>query len=555
MSIFHASSSRAGWLTLLSVGAVVAVNVAGLWSIAVARRSVVEEAGRLFRLDTETRARALEGAIARSRVDVVFLAGSSAISRLGGSAPAGPRDAEWRRLGAEAALLIFLRGHPEIVHISVLVGKANPIVEAGWRGGVPMVWLPPSGTRAVVEMPSAETKAHVFGVFALDTHAATASALRLVAELDPKAMLTPVLAGAPESRQCRLADATGRWLTHDTREMADSARASSALSAETSVHASGWSSSSPWRLTCAESRAATVTLLEPLSQRYRLTVGLNLGVMGLTLLLGWLTVHQLRRRERLEGQAREETRVRELERQLFHSERLATVGRVVAGIAHEINNPVNAVINSLGPLDEIIKKIAADESSPATALANEAVEILAVVQRGAARTKAIVQALHGYARGDDSVQREVLLSRGVDETLGLLQHRMRQVKVVKDVEPNVRIMGFPGQIDQVLMNLLTNAAQAMGDKGGTIKVAASNQDHCVLLTVADDGPGIPKDVLPRIFDPFFTTKDVGEGSGLGLSIVHGIVERHGGHIDVESEPGQGTKFSISFPLPPAVRPS
>jgi len=105
------------------------------------------------------------------------------------------------------------------------------------------------------------------------------------------------------------------------------------------------------------------------------------------------------------------------------------------------------------------------------------------------------------------------------------------------------------------MNLLTNAAQAMGDKGGTIKVAASNQDHCVLLTVADDGPGIPKDVLPRIFDPFFTTKDVGEGSGLGLSIVHGIVERHGGHIDVESEPGQGTKFSISFPLPPAVRPS
>jgi signal transduction histidine kinase len=248
-------------------------------------------------------------------------------------------------------------------------------------------------------------------------------------------------------------------------------------------------------------------------------------------------------------------KLRRAQDNLVRSEKLASMGRLVAGIAHEINNPVNAVINSLGPLDEIIKKIAADESSPATALANEAVEILAVVQRGAARTKAIVQALHGYARGDDSVQREVLLSRGVDETLGLLQHRMRQVKVVKDVEPNVRIMGFPGQIDQVLMNLLTNAAQAMGDKGGTIKVAASNQDHCVLLTVADDGPGIPKDVLPRIFDPFFTTKDVGEGSGLGLSIVHGIVERHGGHIDVESEPGQGTKFSISFPLPPAVRPS
>jgi signal transduction histidine kinase len=177
-----------------------------------------------------------------------------------------------------------------------------------------------------------------------------------------------------------------------------------------------------------------------------------------------------------------------------------------------------------------------------------------VVQRGATRTKAIVQALHGYARGDDTVQREVNLARSVDETLGLLQHRLRNVKVVKDVEPKARIQGFPGQIDQVLMNLLTNAAQAIGEKGGTISVTAINQDAHVLLTVADDGSGIPKDVLPHIFDPFFTTKDVGEGSGLGLSIVHGIIERHGGHIDVESAPGQGTKFSISFPLPPAPRP-
>jgi two-component system NtrC family sensor kinase len=122
--------------------------------------------------------------------------------------------------------------------------------------------------------------------------------------------------------------------------------------------------------------------------------------------------------------------------------------------------------------------------------------------------------------------------------------------VEKDIEPSARISGFPGQIDQVLMNLLTNAAQAIGEKGGTIRLAARNQDDRVLLSIADDGPGIPPDVLPRIFDPFFTTKDVGEGSGLGLSIVHGIIERHGGHVDVVSQPGQGTKFSISFPLPP-----
>jgi signal transduction histidine kinase len=248
-------------------------------------------------------------------------------------------------------------------------------------------------------------------------------------------------------------------------------------------------------------------------------------------------------------------KLRRAQDNLVRSEKLASMGRLVAGIAHEINNPVNAVINSLGPLEEAVKRIASGEGGSPIEIAKEAEEILAVVQRGATRTKAIVQALHGYARGDDSVQREVNLARSVDETLGLLQHRLRSVKVVKDVEPKARILGFPGQVDQVLMNLLTNAAQAIGENGGTISVTARNQDAWVVLTVADDGPGIPKDILPRIFDPFFTTKDVGEGSGLGLSIVHGIIERHGGHIDVSSEPGQGTKFSISFPLPPATRPS
>jgi signal transduction histidine kinase len=243
-------------------------------------------------------------------------------------------------------------------------------------------------------------------------------------------------------------------------------------------------------------------------------------------------------------------KLRRAQDNLVRSEKLASMGRLVAGIAHEINNPVNAVINSLGPLQEAVARIAAVETGASVAtLAAEASEILAVVQRGAARTKSIVQALHGYARGDESVEREVFLARSVEDTLGLLQHRLRHVQVVREIDPDARIRGFPGQIDQILMNLLTNAAQAMGDRGGTIRVSAQSRDGRVLLIVSDDGPGIPADVLPRIFDPFFTTKDVGEGSGLGLSIVHGIVERHGGQIDVDSKPGQGTTFTVSFPRP------
>ena len=243
-------------------------------------------------------------------------------------------------------------------------------------------------------------------------------------------------------------------------------------------------------------------------------------------------------------------KLRRAQDNLIRSEKLASMGRLVAGIAHEINNPVNAVINSLGPLEEAVKRIAeVDPKGEVGKLVEEATEILAVVQRGAARTKSIVQALHGYARGEETVERDVFLARSVDETLGLLQHRLRHVTVEKDVDAEARIRGYPGQIDQVLMNLLTNAAQAIGSKGGTIRVRAQRVDARVHLVVSDNGPGIPAEVLPRIFDPFFTTKDVGEGSGLGLSIVHGIIERHGGQIDVDSKPGQGTTFTISFPKP------
>ena len=244
-------------------------------------------------------------------------------------------------------------------------------------------------------------------------------------------------------------------------------------------------------------------------------------------------------------------KLRRAQDNLVRSEKLASMGRLVAGIAHEINNPVNAVINTLAPLEETIKVIAAgakDDESASRAAA-EAQEMLRVVQRGAARSKAIVQALHNYSRGDEQRPRDLVLERSIDDTLDLLRHRLRNVRVEKTIEPDLRVSGFPGQIDQVFMNLIANAAQAMGDRdeGGTIKIAAARRATDVEITVADDGPGIPPDVIGKIFDPFFTTKDVGEGSGLGLSIVHGIVDRHGGRIEVESHVGQGTTFRILLP--------
>jgi signal transduction histidine kinase len=250
-------------------------------------------------------------------------------------------------------------------------------------------------------------------------------------------------------------------------------------------------------------------------------------------------------------------KLRRAQDDLVRSEKLASMGRLVAGIAHEINNPVNAVINTLAPLEEAIGVLAAGSiAEGAPAAASDAQQMLAVVKRGAARSKAIVQALHNYSRGDDQRVHEVVLARSLDDTLDLLRHRLRNVRVEKHVEPGLRIAGYPGQIDQVFMNLITNAAQAIGDRerGGTIHIAAAARDRDVEITISDDGPGIPPEVIPRIFDPFFTTKDVGEGSGLGLSIVHGIVDRHGGRIEVRSRLGEGTTFRIVLRVDAAPRP-
>ncbi|HYU14855.1 MAG TPA: ATP-binding protein [Candidatus Acidoferrum sp.] len=245
--------------------------------------------------------------------------------------------------------------------------------------------------------------------------------------------------------------------------------------------------------------------------------------------------------------------------QLVRSEKMASIRQLVAGIAHEINNPVNAIVNTVGPLEEAIQRIAGVEldggpssgadGNGASGPGDEVVEMLRVVQRGAQRTKAIVQALHNYSRTDDESVVEVDLNRSLDDSLELLRHLLKQsIQVERHYGAVGRIRGHAGQLNQVFMNLLTNAAQAVaGRDSATIRVATYEGPGAVTIEIRDNGRGIPPEVLPRIFDPFFTTKDVGEGSGLGLSIVHGIVERHGGSIEVDSKPEVGTRFRVQLP--------
>jgi signal transduction histidine kinase len=245
------------------------------------------------------------------------------------------------------------------------------------------------------------------------------------------------------------------------------------------------------------------------------------------------------------------------QQQLVRSEKLASIGQLVAGIAHEINNPVNAIVNTVGPLEEAAMSIDDPDANARAEAARDVREMVKVVQRGAQRTKAIVGALHNYSRTDDESVVDFDIDRSIDDSLELLRHLMKdRVTVVKKYGDVGRVRGHAGQINQVFMNLMTNAAQALGSTpNATIAIETRGDANGVDVRIIDNGPGIPPDVLPRIWDPFFTTKDVGEGTGLGLSIVHELVERHGGTIEVATLVGEGTTFTVKLPreIPASAR--
>jgi signal transduction histidine kinase len=264
-----------------------------------------------------------------------------------------------------------------------------------------------------------------------------------------------------------------------------------------------------------------------------------------------------RRAEALEaraGELREALeKLRAAQAELVKTEKLASMGRLVGGVLHEVNNPLNAVTNTLAPLEETIAGLAAAADPAVAAAAGDAREMLRVIQRGAARTRTIVEALKSYARGDPETMSEVNVLRSLDEALEALRPKLGTgagaIQVVKEIQPGIRVTGFGGQIGQLVSALLTNAVQALAPRGrGTIHVRMQRRGEEAILTIADDGPGIPADKLPHIFDPFFTTRDVGQGAGLGLSVAHGIAERHGGRIEVECPPGGGTTVRVVLPI-------
>jgi signal transduction histidine kinase len=259
---------------------------------------------------------------------------------------------------------------------------------------------------------------------------------------------------------------------------------------------------------------------------------------------------------------------------LLHSEKLASIGQLAAGVAHEINNPIGYIFSNFGMLEEyqaslfemlqayetfeagISEKIAIEplirlrEKLEIDFLKKDVPELMKESREGIERVRKIVQDLKSFSHSDSRFDWQLSsLHQGLDSTLNVVNNEIKyRADVIKEYGDIPLVECVISQINQVIMNLVINASHAIGPERGKIFIRTGRSGDNVWLEVEDTGSGIPKEVLPRIFDPFYTTKPVGKGTGLGLSLSYGIVQKHHGNIEIETEVGRGTKFRVTLPI-------
>jgi two-component system, NtrC family, sensor kinase len=233
--------------------------------------------------------------------------------------------------------------------------------------------------------------------------------------------------------------------------------------------------------------------------------------------------------------------------QVIEAGKLASVGELAAGIAHEINNPVAVMVEEAGWIDDIL----AEPDFPTDENLDELKRALRQIRTQGARCKEITHKLLSFARKTDPHEHEVDMNELLEEIISLCEQRARysNVKINKNFAGDLPpVLASPSELQQVFLNLINNGVDSIGANGGTVEVITRTEGKYVVVDVADTGAGIPKVNLGRIFDPFFTTKPVGKGTGLGLSICYGIIKKLDGEISVNSAVGMGTTFHVRLPF-------
>jgi len=230
--------------------------------------------------------------------------------------------------------------------------------------------------------------------------------------------------------------------------------------------------------------------------------------------------------------------LKESQEQLIQAEKLTSLGQMAASIAHEINNPLAGVLVYTKLLS---KKVAGD-----TFVKEEALGYLSKMESEISHSSRIIRNLLDFARQTEPMFRLVDINRVLEQALSLVGHQaqLQNIEVIREISPSLpKVMADFDQLQQVFTNLTLNAIQAMPD-GGRLILHTSVVDGQIRVDVQDTGCGIPKENLAKLFTPFFTTKEKGKGVGLGLAVIHGIIERHKGKVKVQSEVGKGTTFSV-----------
>lgn len=268
------------------------------------------------------------------------------------------------------------------------------------------------------------------------------------------------------------------------------------------------------------------------------------------------------------------SKLQSAQQHLVQSEKLASIGQLAAGVAHEINNPIGYIFSNFGTLEKYLEDVFAviqayTEAEPAVSdaavrqrlaelrkdtdlefLLEDIPTLMRESREGIVRVRKIVQDLKDFSHVDATQEWQFAnINQGIESTLNIVNNEVKyKADVVREFGDLPEVQCMASQINQVVMNLVVNAAHAIGAQRGRITVRTGADGEQVWIEVADNGSGIPAEVLPRIFDPFFTTKPIGKGTGLGLSLSYGIVQKHHGHIEVETAQGHGTTFRVSLPL-------
>lgn len=549
-----------------------AVNAVAIWGIFSARRSAQEEAVQDLGLNTAARARALEADVASLAGEVMFLAASPSLTRAPEAMASGdPMVARWARLGAEGSLLLFVEARAEVERILVRGGQGEVLVAVGRRAGAPVV-LPPEeadgvdGLASGVELVSGRWPLGRAAQPARGTGPEEAAALevwiapgRLLADRGgavPEGLALEVVPLPAGATPADLADASGGDGYSTSRPDDGRVRVSALVLAE------AWRPPLAWMLSRDADSGSLVSDFDLLAGRYRTTLMVNLGVVTLTVILGVLAFREVRRSSRLAAENAQQARVRELERRMMHQERLAGVGRLAAGMAHEINNPLAGMTNYLRLLEDDLER---GDLDAARAAAGQ-------VGQGLARVAGITRQVLDYSDPGRAPKGRLDLGREVAAAVDFVRESgtCPGLTVEEDGTAGpLPVSGNATTLGQLFLNLLLNACQAtaeMGEPGreggpqapGDDDAGGSREEPRVLVRlgrrgdfarveVLDRGPGIPEEVRPRLFEPFFSTRG---STGLGLAVCHGVVQDHGGEITAAQRPGGGAVFTVELPLAP-----